>query len=435
MEARLTRVRKPEGGYRFITAEQLFMAWWCYRTKTIRLFDLRIWFALHEVVSRRCQKRKARKAQFEVAEIGELVGCSDEKAIRVGLRRLEACSLVMWSEERVAFGKSAGDLRLSDSTAYYEAFGKITNRRRRVPVPRRILRMVSAGARSTLIATTIGHLLRLAYCRSGECRLDGCCKSSWLADVFGVDVRSVKTARAYLIEIGWLRPEEMPQWYLNRYGWRGAVNPTWNDSVVEKRSPQIHRKDTKRSPLREYKKLSSRTCTNQKLAERDPGGVCKKRWLKNVNAKDLVCQKGRRALFRRAVESGIVSNDGASFRYFVAAAERSRRLATRNPAGMFAWLVSNRCWGHLSDVDLNATKRRRADAREHKPALRRRSSGNSFVPAHEAKPQPGLQSVTDILASLRPAHSPHTSRKADAPSHHAPSLLHCLEVDTEATLR
>jgi len=338
--------------------------------------------------------------------------------------------LATCSEERVAFGKSAEDLRLSNSTDYYEAFAKITNRRRRVPVPRRVLRMVSAGARSTLIATTIGHLLRLAYYRSGECRLDGSCKSSWLADVFGVDVRSVKSARAYLIEIGWLRSEHMPQWYLNRYGWRGAVNPHWNDSVVEKRSPQIRRKDIKRSPPRENKKLSSRTCTNQKLAEREPDGVCKKRWLKNVNAKDLTCRKGMRALFRRAVESGIVSNDGASYRYFVAAAERSQRLATRNPAGMFAWLVSNRCWGHLSDVDLNATKRRRADANADKRAQRCRLPRNSFVPAHEAKPLLGLQSVTEILASLRPESSVNTSRLPDTPSHHAQSLLHCLEVVT-----
>ena len=40
---------KPKGGYRIITAAVLAAAWWAYRHKLIRLVDLRVWFAAHEM--------------------------------------------------------------------------------------------------------------------------------------------------------------------------------------------------------------------------------------------------------------------------------------------------------------------------------------------------------------------------------------------------
>ena len=400
MELTTTRVRKPAGGFCFITAEQLFAAWWCYRTKAIRLFDLRLWFALHETVARRCQKQKSRQAQFGLVEIGELVGCCDDRAVRAGVRRLATCGLAAWSEERIAFAKSATDLRAIDITEFYEAFGKVTNRKRRVPVPRRIVRMLAAGARATLIATTTGHLLRLAYYRSGECRLDGNCKASWLSDTFGIDARSVKTARARLVELGWLVPDDIPQWYLNRYGWRGSVNPQWSELAVVKRSPPKPQLSIKRSPLRENKKLSTRPCTNQKPTKRDPSGFWKKRWLTNVKAKDLESERGRRALFVRAVRSGILSDDGACYRYFVAAAERTRRLATRNPAGMFAWLVSNRRWHHLSDADHDSAKTCTDDGRgAHGPPVTLPNTGG-LKPVQETPSRTALARAGDVLPSI-----------------------------------
>src|SRR2546425_12105896 len=66
--------RKPEGGFRFISVVQLCMIWWAYQERRIRLRDVRVWFATHELLARRCQLKRGQSATYTYEELYELVG-------------------------------------------------------------------------------------------------------------------------------------------------------------------------------------------------------------------------------------------------------------------------------------------------------------------------------------------------------------------------
>ena len=101
----------------------------------------------------------------------------------------------------------------------------ITNNRRRVPVPRQAVRLIAGGAKASVIATMLGHLIRCLYYRDQHCRSGGWCKASWIAEVFGINLRSVKAARKHLVEIGWLQTFPTPQRLCNRWGHLYADQP------------------------------------------------------------------------------------------------------------------------------------------------------------------------------------------------------------------
>jgi hypothetical protein len=66
---------------------------------------------------------------------------------------------------------------------------------RRIPVPRRLVRFLAKGCSRVALATMLGHLFRCLYYRQGHYRAEGLSKASWIAEVFGVSLRAVKTAR------------------------------------------------------------------------------------------------------------------------------------------------------------------------------------------------------------------------------------------------
>ncbi|MDC0937333.1 hypothetical protein OAS39_13690 [Pirellulales bacterium] len=217
---------KPVGGFVPISVVQLFLAWCSYDTGVIKLFDLRVWFALHEVKVRRCRMRADRRARYSIAEIMALTEQSRRSVVVASVQRLQETGLVKCRLTSIVFADSVEGVTI-DKAEFHERLEKIANRRRRVPVPRTVIKLIAAGGRRVLIATIIGHLFRLLYFRGGQCRADGNCKASWVAEVFRINVRSVKQARKKLIEAGILSVQRMKQWYTNRYGWRGAINLDW----------------------------------------------------------------------------------------------------------------------------------------------------------------------------------------------------------------
>src|SRR5688500_18068865 len=94
MERATARV---EGGYRLVTVPQMCAAWTAYRQKLIEFRDLRVWFAAHEVVSRRCQTGKGRVPNHTLAELKGLVGGVGGEHLRASLHRLERHGLLKWS--------------------------------------------------------------------------------------------------------------------------------------------------------------------------------------------------------------------------------------------------------------------------------------------------------------------------------------------------
>ena len=218
---------KPKGGYRIITAAVLAAAWWAYRSKLIRLVDLRVWFATHEAAARRCGVEKDSPRRFNLEELRKLTGLS-LKRLKESVKRLQAARLLNWSETALAFPGSLDEWPV-DGQADFRAFlDQIPNRERKVPVPRRTLRLLAGGGRPALIATVVGHLIRGLYLKSGKCLSRGRVKASWIAAVFGVGLRRVKHARQELIAGRWLIPLGADQWALNRWGAHFRINLEWS---------------------------------------------------------------------------------------------------------------------------------------------------------------------------------------------------------------
>src|SRR5712692_6292734 len=247
--------RKPQGGFVLISVVQLCMAWWAYRAGRIRLIDLRVWFATHELVARRCLLRPGQQPRYTCEELHHLVGGGG--GIPASLQRLTAAGLICWAATTISF--PAAPAPEQECARLAAMLAQIRNHHRLVPVPRRLLRFVAGGCRRSLIATLLGHLFRCLYYSQGQCQPYGLCKASWIAEVFGVSVRCVKTARHELETLTLLQRIDVPQWVLNRYGPKMAINlqwelpPTWTplssvSLVVTNPTPVATHPDTYAAP-------------------------------------------------------------------------------------------------------------------------------------------------------------------------------------------
>src|SRR5262245_64678974 len=92
---------KPEGRFRFIAVEQLCFAWWAYGERVILLMDLYVWFAVHEVVARRCLLKPGQQASYTYDELRGLVGGG--RSVKASLQRLTNAGLLTWTPERITF--------------------------------------------------------------------------------------------------------------------------------------------------------------------------------------------------------------------------------------------------------------------------------------------------------------------------------------------
>src|SRR5512142_1925368 len=232
-ESRIEPQRKPEGGFAFFSVVQLVLAWTAFREHQIGLKELRVYFALAEMKSRRCGCGDGDPPpEFTPLEVRKLVGGAGGE--REAVNKLVAVGLLREvSKSTIEFTTDPGELRFLPETLD-ATLDLIRNNQRPVPVPRRIIRLIAGGARRTLIATILGHLIRCLYYKRGQCHPKGCCKASWIAKVFGVCERSVKGQRRHLVELGWLLPQKTCQHTLNTHGVWLAINLAWNGPTTAK---------------------------------------------------------------------------------------------------------------------------------------------------------------------------------------------------------
>lgn len=221
----LPTARKPEGGFQFLTVAQLCAVWCAYDNRQIHLPDIRLWCAAQEMRARRCQVPPGQQPAYRHNELRSLSG--GRRGITPALARLQTAGLLTWDTTALTFPSPA----IEPQTALARMIAQIPNHHRRIPVPRRLLRFLAKGCSRVLLATILGHLFRCLYYRQGQCRADGFCKASWIAEVFGVSPRAVKTARQRLEALGFLQRTETPQWVRNRYGQKMTINLQWDGTL------------------------------------------------------------------------------------------------------------------------------------------------------------------------------------------------------------
>ena len=346
--------RKPEGGFCFIPAMAILAAWFAYKRSIIRLVDLRVWLACFEVTARRYAALTGKRPRYSFDEVGVLVGGVKVLTVQQAIRRLEKAGLLKWSDSRITFNAHADGLFTLDN-GFAECCAQVKNRQRKVPVPRRLLRLLAATSRPVVIATALGHLLRCLYYRKGTCRPDGRCKASWIANVFGVDERNVKKARRLLLDLQVLRRASDTQFAMNRWGRRFIVNLAWGSKNDSPRRIVANRSDL--PPPMKNRNLSSRS-EHQKLVRTGVSkATLRKPGLKHVVVDDLRSRDRLKVLFAESVTLGWCRSTEAQELDFFAAARRAMRVASRNPCGLFVSIVKERRWHYLSNEDEEGGRR------------------------------------------------------------------------------
>jgi len=341
------RARKPAGGFHFMPVSGVLNAWAAVESGEITVYDLRVWLACHEMVARRCCIDEAVEPSYGESEVLKLVGSGRECGIRKALRRLQEAGLLEWSKQRLNV-----DMGQRSVDAWVEA--KVKNVRRKIPVPRRMLRYM-AGCRSrVMIATLVGHLVRCLYYKKGCCVSGGRCKASWIADVFGVDIRGVKRTRKELVKMGWLVPGRASQQALNRWGMQVVIRVQRADEQAGHGTnpPPPQTVDvTNLPPPISNRELSMRSM-NQK-----PGGMAgvevelgkrKRAALNRIRLEDLREPQRLDGLYRQAAAGGLVEESPASRLQWFAAAEHAMEAGDRNPCGLFVAMYRRGLWHHIT---------------------------------------------------------------------------------------
>ena len=121
------------------------MAWTALREAEISLKELRVYFALAEMKSRRCGcTDDDPPPEFTPLEVRRLVGGAGGE--REAVQKLLAVGLLREvSKTSIEFATDPGELRFEPKTLD-ATLDLIPNNDRRVPVPRRIVRLIAGGA-------------------------------------------------------------------------------------------------------------------------------------------------------------------------------------------------------------------------------------------------------------------------------------------------
>ena len=453
------------GRFRRITVHQLAMAWWLYRDRHITMRQLRVWFAAHEMDERRRYAKQAERPLYGLEEIKALVGGrgtqSADRDLSADVKALGRLGLVKISAHRIEFAVSFDQIAIApdvDVSGFWDMLALIQNQRRTVPVPRRTCRALAGGMRPAMMAVVVALMIRGLYWHRprnprpqneqggerstpqtsggravGGYRVDGSTKRSWIAEVFGVSERAVTDARARLIEIGWLKPDaDQPQWHLNRYGARDAINvhafgpadSTKGGRAVQEPEPS----GESASPSADFSAESASPCLNSSASltgnintrkpaptrsgpvppgagvsiETKKGGRKKKSEpnLRNITPDDLNDTRRLLELHRQAIEQGHPVGGEAGRLDFLALADRARTCGN-NPARLFAWLLKQRRFEFITQANEDAAADRLRVLRD---GPRQRGRGEDDW-NRSPKPQPMALSDDDklVIACIRTA--------------------------------
>lgn len=402
------RARGAAGGYVLVHVEALLTGWWCYAERLMTLRQLRVWLALHEMAARRVAGGgEERKPRYELRELERLVGGVGGRHLRADTRRLEALGLAKVTRGSMSLLSGVDELKLDESAkdAARALVEKVENHARRLPLPRRVLRFLAASGTRVLFATTLGHLLRCLYARDRGLSARGRVKASWVADVFGVDVRGAERARAHLVEVGLLvgAEERTPreQAFERRWGKACVVNLEWvgpgpakpaaavenrdggasglpvvvakNDTglpVVRNQDP-LQEEDNNQNPGAAPARAPASGASSKagpEEARRKPftssaAAATTRPTLKHFVPEDLTDTSRLLALHAQAANAGLAPAGERGELEFIALAEHARCYATRNAPGLFAWLLKRGRFAFITQDDEEAARRRLKEAR------------------------------------------------------------------------
>jgi hypothetical protein len=229
-------LEKPEGGYVQVPTLTIAILWWAYAKGLLSLRGVRVGLALFELRIRRAafvwteKKRGNPEPEFtpnySTKELGDYCGLPEKRA-RAALKELLALGLVSeFSEKRIVFAPSLESVAPTlELRSEFRAWFSLLTKRKRVPVPRRILALAAESSSPALIAVILGACLRCVYFKPEKgFTYSGRLSCSWLSARFGLSLRAVQSAKEHLVALGWIERHGD----INRFGERLTVNPEWH---------------------------------------------------------------------------------------------------------------------------------------------------------------------------------------------------------------
>ena len=348
------------GGYKTITPVQTANCLVALDQKLISYRAFRVYFAALALVAvreaaARDSKRKGRKpregVRYQLSQLSSVTGLN-EKAVKKELKSLRVASLLAWAEGAVAANANP----IAGSEGVLEALSGKRSPFRPIPIPRAVLRFVARSGKASVGKTVIAYAVRgLSIDREGAgVHSSGTVKASWIASVFGLSLRSVKSARKALIGSELITKDTGSfQRKLNRDGAFFRFNCNW--SGEKKFAPLGAKSRVIFAPPYKYKKTSYEF-KNQKTqsAALKPAGVCKanaeKPDLRDVRREDLKTVPRVGELFRQGVAAGWAKGSEAEFLNWAAAAIRANAARVRDPVRVFVAIVRQRRWDLITQA-------------------------------------------------------------------------------------
>lgn len=342
------------GGYQTLSPIQICNAIAALRARRITLRAFRVYFACVVVVaSRDAARRSARhgpkrrppaRPRFAVDEVTRLVDCASLRVVRAELRSLSAAGLLTFSAESLEISREP----TLPASELLDDVASGRSPRRPIPVPRRILRLLARPGRASTAIVILAYVLRGLTLdrRTGEVRGRGSVKASWIAESFGLSMRSVRAARADMVRLGLIgRDLSSSQWKLNRTGAYFSWNLAWSGAL--RAAPQRAAPASRPASLIERPETPNGSKRNQEPAG---SGVLKKPDIRSVKPEDLRRLDTLDELYRQAVRVRILDGTESEVLNFVGAAVRAITSEVRSPERVFMGIVRRRLWGHVTQA-------------------------------------------------------------------------------------
>lgn len=392
-----------DSGYQAITPIQLSNIVWAVQQKQIRAQSSRVYFGCFVLLASRLaaarvrRKRRQTPIGFNRFRIDELVKVTGLKpaSVRRGVMELEAGKLISFSEQEISIATEAS----SGAESLISVFSCRRSPKRPIPVPRAVLRHFATSKSVALVHVMIAYLLRgLSISRkAGIINNRGTVKASWIAENFGLSIRTVRYVRRELYREGWVtRDTKSFQRKLNRDGAYFVINADWTGTRLENGSekgisaqkgapaaleiaPLLVKNCTPFAPPRENEETSNEI-KNQKARSAEPDGVWKggsggeKPKATNAGApsiRRIVPDDLRRfdrlqELYAQAVRANWLPESEANALNFVAAAVRARE-AEGDAARIFVSLVRRGLWQNITQAQEERARKALARFRDENP--------------------------------------------------------------------
>ena len=387
-------MNKPKipGGSCEILPLQWCIVWSAYREGIINWLAFKVWCAAWLIQASRCkQKKDGTPYRFQRSELQKFFKRREKKSLCETLHALEAANILRFADTEIWFAAHLDDIKDESvkaraSTIFLQLHAH--TRTRCMHCPRRLLKLITqCGQKVVRVATLIGLLFTTMLVKRYD-DYRGCCKAEWIAHLFGVNAKGVNTERAKLIREGLFRRLTTSQPIRQKYGEWVVLNlavtrlpqPRKNAAESPLHAQPLHPGSSPNGQPLQNQILSSHEeiSSNQQSASSEETGAYKHKNLleptwDNIILEDLQNTVRSEALRQVAIKRGYLTDTPPAHLHFFAAIEHSKRVATKNPAGLLRTIVEKGLWYVLTQVDEDhalSRLQRLAGAQEAAPVLR-----------------------------------------------------------------